>query len=196
VRGNDATSDHGVVALGGGSTIAPRLDRLPLSGMHLAIFALCTLGAAADIGEVALSNVFSAIFLAPPYSALRTEVSWLLGAVFAGGAIGAPLFGRIADRAGRRAALQGALVILAVSSLACAASSTIAAMTALRFVSGLALGGYPPLTSAYLSDVLPASRRGPLVMLSAALAFLGAPAVIFLTRWLTPLMPLGLEGWR
>jgi putative MFS transporter len=34
------------------------------------------------------------------------------------------------------------------------------------------------------------------MMLCGALAFLGAPAVIFLIRWLTPWAPLGIEGWR
>jgi MFS transporter, putative metabolite:H+ symporter len=167
-----------------------------MTGLHAAIVALCTLGLAADIGEVALSNTFSAIFLAAPYSASRSEVAWLLAAVFAGGAVGAPLFGSLADRGGRRAALQIALAVLASSSLAVAASPNIIWMTLFRFTSGLALGGYPPLTAAYLSDVLPPKRRGLVMMLCAALAFLGAPAMIFLIRWLTPVAPLALEGWR
>ncbi len=50
--------------------------------------------------------------------------------------------------------------------------------------------------AAYLSDVLPPKRRGTLIMIGAAIGFLGAPAVIFLIRWLTPLQPLGFEGWR
>jgi putative MFS transporter len=176
--------------------IGDRLDNLPLSRLHIAIFALCALGLAADIGEVALSNTFSAIFLAPPHSASRGEVSSLLAAVFAGGAVGAPLFGWSADRRGRRWALQTALAVVAVSSIAVAFSPSILWMTVFRFVSGLALGAYPPLTAAFLSDVLPPRRRGAWMMLCAALAFLGAPAMIFLIRWLTPLAPLGLEGWR
>jgi MFS transporter, putative metabolite:H+ symporter len=176
--------------------IAQRLDRLSLTRVHIAIFALCTLGLAADIGEVALSNTFSAIFLAAPYNASRSEVSWLLAAVFAGGAVGAPAFGWWGDRGGRRTALQTALVVLAFGSLAVALSPNIAWMTAFRLVSGLALGAYPPLTAAYLADVLPPSRRGLVMMLCGSLAFLGAPAMIFLIRWLTPLAPLGIEGWR
>jgi putative MFS transporter len=154
------------------------------------------LGLAADIGEVALSNTFSAIFPAPPYNASRTEVSWLLAAVFAGGAVGAPVFGWLADRHGRRTALQMALAVLVIGSAAVASSPNIVWMTLFRFISGLALGAYPPLTAAYLSDVLPPARRGVLMMLCAALAFLGAPAMIFMIRWLTPLAPLSVEGWR
>jgi MFS transporter, putative metabolite:H+ symporter len=177
-------------------SIPERLDRLALTPLHVAIIALCTLGLAADIGEVALSNTFSAIFLAPPYNASRGDVAWLLAAVFAGGAIGAPIFGWLADRGGRRTALQLALAILVASSLAVAFSPDLTWMTVLRFVSGLALGGYPPLTAAYLADVLPPRRRGFNMMLCGAAAFLGAPAVIFLIRWLTPWAPLGIEGWR
>ena len=179
-----------------GLSIAARLDRLSLSRLHVAAIALCTLGLAVDIGEVALSNTFSAIFLSPPYSASRSEVAWLLAAVFAGGAVGAPFFGWWADRNGRRAALQLALAILVVSSLAVAFSPNIMWMTAFRFVSGLTLGAYPPLTAAYLADVLPPRSRGRNMMLCGALAFLGAPAVIFLIRWLTPWAPFAIEGWR
>ncbi len=69
-------------------------------------------------------------------------------------------------------------------------------MTVFRFISGLALGAYPPLTAAYLSDLLPPRRRGVLMLLCGALAFLGAPAMIFLIRWLTPIAPFSIEGWR
>ena len=177
-------------------TVAQRLDRLPVTALHIAIFTLCAFGLFADIAEVALSNAFSGIFLSAPYHVSRGELSLLLASVFAGGAVGAPAFGWVADRYGRQIALQSALAVLALSSLAVAASPDIATMTALRFISGLALGGYPPLTGAYLSDVLPPQRRGLLMMLCAALAFLGAPAVILMIRWLTPIAPLGIEGWR
>jgi putative MFS transporter len=177
-------------------SIAQRLDRLPVTGLHIAIFALSAFGLFADIAEVALSNAFSGIFLSPPYHVSRSELSLLLASVFAGGAVGAPAFGWLADRYGRQIALRAALAVLALSSLAVAASRDVATMTGFRFISGLALGGYPPLTAAYLSDLLPPPRRGMLMMLCAALAFLGAPAVILMIRWLTPLAPWGVEGWR
>jgi MFS transporter, putative metabolite:H+ symporter len=175
-------------------TIAQRLDRLPVTVLHLAIFALGAFGLFADIAEVALSNAFSGIFPAAPYHVSRGELSLLLASVFAGGAIGAPAFGWLADRHGRQIALQSALAVLAMSSLAVAASPDVATMTAFRFISGLALGGYPPLTAAYLADLQPPLRRGMMMMLCAALAFLGAPAIILMIRWLTPIAPFGIEG--
>ncbi|WP_371421642.1 MFS transporter [Tardiphaga sp.] len=193
---NDQVRTHGAPASAAVPTIATRLDGLPVSPLHLGIFALCAFGLFADIAEVALSNAFSGIFLAPPYSISRGDLSLLLASVFAGGAVGAPVFGWIADRYGRQIALQSALAVLALSSLAVAASRDVATMTAFRFISGLAIGGYPPLTSAYLSDLLPPKRRGSLMMLCGALAFLGAPAIILMIRWLTPIAPWGIEGWR
>ena len=88
------------------------------------------------------------------------------------------------------------LLLLAGASVLAAASDDIASLTASRMLSGLAIGAYPPLMVAYLSDILPPRRRGALIMLVGAFGFLGAPIVVILIRWLTPLQPLGLEGWR
>src|SRR5882724_12506129 len=173
-----------------------QLDRLPVTPLHLAIAAVCALGLMFDVIEAALGNALSAVFSSPPHQVAPYQLSLLLGSVFAGGAIGAPLLGWFADRHGRRLALGASLLALTATSLMAAASSDIAWLTIFRALSGMALGAYPPLMVAYLSDVLPPARRGMLILLVGAIGFLGAPAVIFLVRWLTPLQPFGLEGWR
>jgi putative MFS transporter len=177
-------------------TIAERLDRLPATRLHAGILAVCAIGLFADVAELVMSNAFSAVLLAPPYNVPRGDLSLLLASVFAGGAIGAPALGWFADRHGRKVALQIALVILAASSFAAASTRDIAVLTGFRFISGIAIGAYPPLVVAYLSDILPPKRRGALILLGASLACLGAPAIILLVRWLTPIAPLGIEGWR
>ena len=175
--------------------LGPRLDPLPLTWLHLAAVAVCALGLFADIAEVALGNVLAAVYTAPPHGMTRSELSLLLASVFAGGALGAPLLGALADRYGRRAVMQIALAAIALSSFAAAASSGVSQLTASRFLSGFAIGAYPPLTAAYLSDILPARWRGVLVMVCAGLAFLGAPAIILLVRGLGT-GALGVEAWR
>jgi hypothetical protein len=45
-----------------GVTIAARLDRLPLTRLHIAVVCLCTAGFAFDFLEVAMSNILSAVF--------------------------------------------------------------------------------------------------------------------------------------
>jgi putative MFS transporter len=65
-----------------------------------------------------------------------------------------------------------------------------------RLLAGIALGAYPPLMLAYLADILPAARRGTLTMMAIAFAALGQPLGLFLIRWLTPIHPFGLDGWK
>jgi MFS transporter, putative metabolite:H+ symporter len=176
--------------------VAARLDRLPVTPLHWAVLVVCAVGLLFDVVEAGLSNALSAVFSAPPNQVTPSQLSLLLASVFIGGAIGAPLLGLLADRSGRRLALGLALLVLTVTSLLAATSSDIGTLTFYRVLSGIALGSYPALMAAYLADVLPPKRRGRLILLGAAIGFLGAPAVIFLIRWLTPLQPLGFEGWR
>jgi putative MFS transporter len=175
---------------------ALQLDSLRVTPLHWAIVILCALGLAFDVIEAALGYALSAAFSSPPYQVAPYQLSLLLGSIFAGGAIGAPLLGWLADRSGRRLALSLSLFALTVTSLLAAASPDVAWLTFFRLLSGMALGAYPPLMVAYLSDVMPAARRGMLILLVGAIGFLGAPAVVLLIRTLTPLQPFGLEGWR
>lgn len=198
-QGRAAFSEPAVATVGAAAappSIAERLDRLPLTPLHLAMVALCTLGLFADIAEVAISNALAAIFMAPPYRVPRGDLALLLASVFLGGAVGAPVFGAIGDRFGRRRALQASLALIALGSLAAAVSPDLGSLTAARCVTGFAIGGYPPLAATYLSDGLPPHRRGAMMLLTTGVGFLGAPVFILLTRWLTPLAPLGIEGWR
>ena len=173
-----------------------RLDGLPVTRMHIFVLVACALGFAFDLAEVAFGNILSAVFSAPPHPIDGTQLSWLLSSVYIGAVLGAPLLGLLADRFGRRTIMLWALLILMATSAAASFSSSIPMLTFFRGVSGIALGGYPPLMIAFMTDSLPPSRRGPLVMFAVAIGYLGPPSIFFLVRWLTPLMPLGLEGWR
>jgi putative MFS transporter len=178
-------------------TIAERLDRLPLTSLHVSILILCTIGLSSDIAEIALSSALAAVFIAPPYQVPQNQLSLLLAAVFAGGALGAPIFGWVADRwCGRRVLLQVALALLCGSSICASLSPDLRSMIFFRFISGLALGAYPPLTSTYLAELLPPRWRGSVLMICVALAFLAAPAVIFMMRGLYHVLPFGSEAWR
>lgn len=177
------------------ASIAARLDVAPFCRLRLAILCVVTLALFADIAEVALGNALGAVFQAPPRSMTRAEVSVFLAAIFAGGAAGAPVFGLLGDRTGRRLALQLALVVIAAGSLGAAASDSPVTLIAFRFLSGLGIGACPPLIAAYLADVMPPRWRGAIICICAGLAFLGAPGIIFLMRATSPSF-LGLEGWR
>lgn len=177
------------------ATIAARLDAAPFCRLRLAILCVVTLALFADIAEVALGNALGAVFQVAPRSMTQTELSLFLAAIFAGGAAGAPVFGLLGDRTGRRLALQLALLVIAAGSLGAAASDGPVALIGFRFLSGLGIGACPPLIAAYLADVMPPRWRGAIICICAGLAFLGAPGIIFLMRATSPSF-LGLEGWR
>lgn len=177
-------------------TIAERLDRLPLSRLHMLAIVLCALGFGFDLLEMMLGSVLAVVFSSPPYAAAPGQLSMLLSSVFVGAAVGAPLAGWLGDRHGRRLTLTALMLLLCLTSLAAASSADVASVTAWRCLSGMALGGFPPLVITYLTDLLPAGRRGPFMMVTIGIATLGPAAGIFLVRTLTPLQPLGLEAWR
>jgi len=176
--------------------IAARLDRLPITRLHVFIVALCAVGLFFDVFEIALGNALSAVFSAPPLTASSLQLSLLLASLYIGAAVGAPLSGYLADRTGRKKILVGVLVWLAVTSTCGAAAKTLPVLIVCRGLSGLAIGAYWPLVVAYLTDILPPRRRGTLIFVMMAMATLAPVGGIFLIRWLTPLQPMGIEAWR
>ncbi len=176
--------------------IGSRLDKLPVTRLHVLAIGLCALGFLFDLLEIALGSALAAVFSMPPHAAQSQQLSLLLASVYIGAVIGAPLMGWWADRHGRRVALMVVFLWLAFTSLGAAASNDVLWLTTFRGLAGLSLGACPPLVIAFLTDLVPADRRGMLVFVTVAIATLGAPAAIFLVRWLTPLQPLGIEAWR
>lgn len=178
------------------STIAQRLDHMPLTRSHLFVLVLCGFGLAFDLYEIGLGSAFGAIFSAPPHSASASALSWLLSSVYIGAILGASAGGWLADKLGRRAVMISMLWLLAATAAIAAASPNLYWLTAARIVMGLTLGAFPPLITAYLTDILPVANRGRLIFTTMAFAFLGAPVGVFLIRTMTPLEFLGTAGWR
>jgi len=179
-----------------GHELVERLDALPLTRRHLAVAGLCAFALGFDLMEIAFGSALAAVFSAPPAPAAASELSWLLSSVYVGAIVGAPTMGWLADRRGRRQVLALLLVLLAMTSALAAVSPGIRELSVARMLSGVALGAFPPLMVVYLTDLLPAGRRAPVIFGVSALGFLGAPAGIFLIRALTPAPPLGVDGWR
>jgi MHS family citrate/tricarballylate:H+ symporter-like MFS transporter len=98
------------------------------------------------------------------------------GAGFVTRPLGAWVFGRYADRHGRRPAMVASFTVLGLSSLALALVPSYAAIGAAapvlaiiaRLVQGLALGGEVGPSSAFLTEIAPPDRRGAYVSLQFA----------------------------
>ena len=176
--------------------IGQRLDHMPVTRLHCLAIVLCALGFTFDLLEISLGSALSAVFSGGPLAAKPAALSLLLSSVYLGAIVGAPAAGWLADRFGRRIMLVSVLLLMATASLAGAASSGVGELTVWRAVGGLALGGFPPLMIAYLTDILPAGRRGALIFVTVAIGSLGPAAGIFLIRALVLEQPLGIEAWR
>ena len=178
------------------STTLERLDSLPLTVLHAFAALLCAVGFGIDLMEISVGNALSAVFSAPPYALSPRPLAWLLSSVYVGAVIGAPLLGWAADRSGLRRTLMVTLLWLGVTSSLAAAGSSPQWLTVFRFLSGVALGAYPPLMIAYLTAIAPPRYRGVVIFWVCGAAYLAPPVAIFLIRWLTPVQPFGIEGWR
>jgi putative MFS transporter len=176
--------------------VTGRMDALPLTWLHVAVAVVAGLGFMFDLVEIALGNVLSAVFSAPPYSVAPWQLSWLLSAMYIGAIPGALLAGWLADLYGRRSVMTLVLLVLCVTSAAAAFSPDINTLIFWRIVSGLAIGAYPPLMMSLLADVMPPARRGTVILVTVGLASLGPVAMIFLVRGMASVQPLGLEAWR
>ncbi len=94
--------------------------------------------------------------------------------------LGAPLLGFIGDRYGRKIAIIIGSIVYGVTSLAVAGSHNIDQVIAIRFITGIGLGGLMPNTIALNSELAPKQLRATLITLMfVGITFgSGAPGLI------------------
>ncbi len=125
---------------------------------------------AADAMQV-LAIGFSAPSIAVSFGvsvpqALQTGTMFFLGML-----IGAFVFGRLADRIGRRPVLFMAIILDAIFGVASAFAPDLQWLLVARFLTGLGVGGTLPVDYAMMAEFLPSDRRGRwLVMLEGCWA--------------------------
>ena len=84
-----------------------------------------------------------------------------------------PLFGKLADIHGRRAALLVAVAIFIVGSVACALAPTMGALIAARALQGIGGGGILPIAQTIIADLL-SPRERPQYQSYSAVMFMAA----------------------
>jgi len=102
--------------------------------------------------------------------------------------VGAPLFGYVGDRYGRRTAILASLTMVGLFSLATMAAGSLYAFVAVRFITGIALGGLIPSIIALAAEVAPKRLRGAFIIivnfgLPAGFAIPGWVAALFVPRY-------------
>ncbi|ETT82906.1 MFS transporter [Viridibacillus sp. FSL R5-0477] len=116
---------------------------------------------ALDVGI--LSFVIAA--LAKEWMLSPSEMGWIGSVNSIGMAVGAFVFGILADRIGRKSVFIWTLVIFSIASGLSALTTTLAAFMILRFFIGMGLGGELPVASTLVSESVASHERGRVVVL-------------------------------
>ncbi|WP_235215269.1 MFS transporter [Phaeacidiphilus oryzae] len=174
--------------------VSLRLDALPVGRWHRRVIGVVGLASFFNFFEVALGTVLMPL-LPAPWTATTLDKSLIIGAPFAGEMLGALLLSRYADRFGRRWMFRVNLIGYAVPALACAAAPSATALIVLRLLVGAGLGAELTLVDTYLAELMPAARRGRLMVRSYALGMLAVPIAGVLAA-LLPHSLAGLSSWR
>ena len=171
-------------------TFLARLDRVPLNSFHRRLLVVTGVGWLFDAMDLLLIG-----FLLVPIraelglDAARTGLVATAG--FAGLFLGAAIFGRVADRYGRRGVIQATLVLFGIGSLLSAAAPSFELLLGARVIAGIGLGGELPVIPTLLAEFSPRDARGRYGVLLGSFWVLGAVAAGLLAVFVLPAI-----GWR
>ena len=174
-------------------TYQQALERVGTGRFQFRLLAILGLVWAADAMQV-LATGFAAPSLATEFGisialALQTGAAFFLGMM-----IGAPCFGALADRFGRRRIFLITVSCDAVFGLLAAAAPGFLLLLVGRFLTGLAVGGTLPVDYATMAEFLPSRNRGRWLVALEGFWALGALAVA-LTAWAAQSLAPG-HAWR
>src|SRR5260221_6244880 len=139
-------------------TVGSIIDRRPLGAYRMAIICICAVVCLIDGMDIQL-----VAYLAPKIAKEFSISPGALGSVFAAGtigmALGALLFGYVADRIGRKPALVINCVLVGAFTLLTAFAASSDQLLFLRFATGVGLGGIIPSAIATVSEYSPKDVR-------------------------------------
>jgi MFS family permease len=178
--------------------IPARLDRLPWSRWHWRVVIALGVAWVLDGLEVTLVGSIGGVLERPDTLGLgAAQIGWT-GSLYIGGAvIGALVFGRLADRLGRKKLFLITLALYAAATLATAFSPNFVFFALCRFATGLGIGGEYAAINSAIDELIPARVRGRVNLAINGSFWVGAALGAGLSLWLLDPRVLGpVWGWR
>ena len=164
----------------GSVDVAKFIDDRGVGRFQILVLVLCFIIMIID-GFDAQAVGFVAPIISVAWDVSKASFSPVFTAGLLGMAIGALVFGALADRFGRKTIIVCCFLTFGVLTVGKALVSSILAMTVLQFVAGLGVGGAMPNAIALISEYSPAKRRSLMVTVASAGYSVGASGAGFLT---------------
>ncbi|MGJ9403158.1 MFS transporter [Arthrobacter sp. KK5.5] len=160
-------------------------------GVQGKIFLIGGLGFMFDAWDVTLNGALIPLVM-EEWDLERTTAAWLGTANLIGMALGAFVWGTIADRVGRKTAFTWTLLIFSIFTVAGALAPDFTWFAAFRFLAGFGLGGCIPVDYALVGEFTPRRQRGRILTAMDGWWPIGAAMAFFVSA----VIQSTTENWR
>jgi MFS family permease len=122
------------------------------------------------------------------------DTTWVLTAYVLSGGVATPIAGRLGDMYGKKRTLVWLLVVVAIGTLVCALSSSLAPMVVGRLISGVASGVFP-LAYGIVRDEFPRDRVATAIGVISVSVGVGTGVAVVLAGFLVEDLPYHWLFW-
>jgi MFS transporter, putative metabolite:H+ symporter len=176
------------------TSIAARIEHLPLGRFHRRFITLVSLGNFFDLYDIFVIAYIGAALLQSQFLTLKQFTAFIASG-FLGMFVGTIAFGIGSDRFGRRIVFMTLLLFYSIFTLACAFAPSAMWLIILRFFAGAGIGAEIIVIDTYVSEIVPSAARGRYVAITQVVGFTAVPVAAVLARVLVPTHYL-MAGWR
>jgi PHS family inorganic phosphate transporter-like MFS transporter len=148
------------------------MDDAGISKEHWRIMFISGMGFFTDAYDLFIIGVVM-VLLKPMWNVDKVEEGLVTSTALLASAIGALLFGRVADMLGRKRIYGVEVLVLAAGAIASAFSPNIWWLIGFRFILGIGIGGDYPVSATIMSEYAGKAHRGMLVTLVFAMQAAG-----------------------
>ncbi|MBT2597667.1 MFS transporter [Arthrobacter sp. ISL-72] len=169
-----------------------RMESMPISKPHYKLALIGGLGLLFDGMDGALVSYILPV-ITPLWHLQGAQTGLIGSSLLIGILVGSLTAGVVGDRIGRRKVMMYALALYAVATLAAAASQNWEMFFAFRVIAGIGIGAEAAIIPTFISEFIPAAKRGLFVGSVAGFFSLGYVSAALLGTFVVAGSP---EGWR